>query len=90
VCVRSARTDLCGGCWANQHPYRDYELLSPQAAAGLWRSVWPRATKFLIPSGYVVVENFNKFGDDPIALERFEQPSIDKDGRFGLFRCTGK
>jgi hypothetical protein len=23
VCVRSARTDLCGGCRADRHPYRD-------------------------------------------------------------------
>src|SRR4029077_6729905 len=23
VCVSSASTDLCGGCWVNQHPYRD-------------------------------------------------------------------
>ena len=23
VCARSARTDLCGGCRADRHPYRD-------------------------------------------------------------------
>ena len=26
VCVRSARTDLCGGCRADRHPYRDPTL----------------------------------------------------------------
>ena len=29
VCSNAARTDLCGGRWVNQRPYRDKSLLRP-------------------------------------------------------------
>ena len=32
MCVRSARTDLCGGCRADRHPYRDRRIGNPPAA----------------------------------------------------------
>src|SRR5215472_1064431 len=38
----------------------------------------------------VLVENFDKLGDNAVAFQRRHQPSVDKDRRFGFLEGAGK